>query len=650
MKSCRHFLKYPYFLICFWFAFTITADAAYIDPSVMTYAIQALAGAAIGIGTFFSLYSGRIKKTLFGDLEFEKKTMESDALEFQDPSRQEIRKIDLSGKQTDGKKKRGQSFLSGFLLSLGLSFLLCFFTPLNLYFTNIREFRFDLYAFGHWILLLFLVVFALILGGYYLLFRLNKKLYAIALVLGITAFAAFYIQSSFLNGTLPKEDGSAIDWSVYKTETIQSLILWLVSFGVAAYLAWKKRSTFHVYIRVFSSLVITALSVSLLVTAIGNNGFAKKLIISVTNENMTVMSRDQNFVILVLDAVDAHAFTEQLNGSDPEYAEYFEDFTYYPDSLAAYPYTMTAIPQIITGEWYECQTDYRSYFIDAIKNSEFLNLLREKNYVGGMYDSTDFIYDDPVMYQYENIREIPYGINTPKSFLMNEISVIFYLNAPYPLKRHRENAIYNLQNADPGNPLYYTWYDDEFYHYCREHPVTLREEKTFRYIHLEGSHPKYRLDKNLNDIRNTGSPDYNSSLEGAMTAVHYYLEDLKKAGAYDNSVILVMADHGFPDGNENNARHNPMFLVKGTDEHHPFSVSDKAMSYAYLPDIYKALLDGKTGEDIYPFETYESIRRRYLWHDYNKPEYIVEYELNGKTAEEKDGLTETGKTYSLASQ
>ena len=135
-----------------------------------------------------------------------------------------------------------------------------------------------------------------------------------------------------------------------------------------------------------------------------------------------------------------------------------------------------------------------------------------------------------------------------------------------------------------------------------------------------------------------------------MTAVHYYLEDLKKAGAYDNSVILVMADHGFPDGNENNARHNPMFLVKGTDEHHPFSVSDKAMSYAYLPDIYKALLDGKTGEDIYPFETYESIRRRYLWHDYNKPEYIVEYELNGKTAEEKDGLTETGKTYSLASQ
>jgi hypothetical protein len=114
------------------------------------------------------------------------------------------------------------------------------------------------------------------------------------------------------------------------------------------------------------------------------------------------MSSDRNFIILLLDAADVSAFSRQLETTDPEYAAYFEDFTYYPDTLSAYAYTSTAVPQIITGEWYEAQKEYRTAFIDAIRNSSFLNTLRDENYISAMYDSTDFIYDDPIMYQYEN--------------------------------------------------------------------------------------------------------------------------------------------------------------------------------------------------------------------------------------------------------
>ena len=36
--------------------------SAYIDPSVMTYAIQAIAGTAIALGTFVSVYWRKIRK------------------------------------------------------------------------------------------------------------------------------------------------------------------------------------------------------------------------------------------------------------------------------------------------------------------------------------------------------------------------------------------------------------------------------------------------------------------------------------------------------------------------------------------------------------------------------------------------------------
>lgn len=52
-------LKYTYFYICFWYLFTIPAQA-YIDPSAVTYIIQAVAGALIAIGAAFTIFRHKI--------------------------------------------------------------------------------------------------------------------------------------------------------------------------------------------------------------------------------------------------------------------------------------------------------------------------------------------------------------------------------------------------------------------------------------------------------------------------------------------------------------------------------------------------------------------------------------------------------------
>ena len=52
-----------FFGVCFSVLFSINARA-YIDPSVMTYAIQAIAGIAIAIGAAFAMYWRKAKKKI----------------------------------------------------------------------------------------------------------------------------------------------------------------------------------------------------------------------------------------------------------------------------------------------------------------------------------------------------------------------------------------------------------------------------------------------------------------------------------------------------------------------------------------------------------------------------------------------------------
>ena len=73
-----------YLLLCMMLMMTTTAHA-YIDPSVTTYAIQAIAGGAIAIGAFVTIYWRRAKKKMSKVLKIDenaKKQMEDEIVEY----------------------------------------------------------------------------------------------------------------------------------------------------------------------------------------------------------------------------------------------------------------------------------------------------------------------------------------------------------------------------------------------------------------------------------------------------------------------------------------------------------------------------------------------------------------------------------------
>lgn len=59
MKKIFKTVKFMYFFTCWWFVLTINVHA-YIDPSAVTYVIQAVAGVFIAVGALITVFRHKI--------------------------------------------------------------------------------------------------------------------------------------------------------------------------------------------------------------------------------------------------------------------------------------------------------------------------------------------------------------------------------------------------------------------------------------------------------------------------------------------------------------------------------------------------------------------------------------------------------------
>ena len=247
----------------------LTVHADYIDPSVMTYAIQAIAGIVIGLGAFFGIYWRKITKSFF-DCQ---KEQESESLVFNDPTGE---KRELAFSRNDGKTHGNgekMSILPAVFLSIAMSFMLCVYKPLQLLFENTTEFSYNFYSVIPYILILFAGIFGAELLFHFVMKLISEKAYFISLVFGMICYFAFYIQGNILVKDLPSADGGTIDWSQYTVQNMQSIILWIVSAAVCIGLAVLIRKNYGTFIRFICTVISVILCITLILIGVNNHAF-----------------------------------------------------------------------------------------------------------------------------------------------------------------------------------------------------------------------------------------------------------------------------------------------------------------------------------------------------------------------------------------
>lgn len=535
-----------------------------------------------------------------------------------------------------------KKLLPALVLSFVFTFMLFFYEPIMMYATNVDDFWFDIkIMFGP--TLLYFVLFFL---GSFIFFSLiclfnkfffkKRPIYKIVIISFFIFFFITYIQGNFLAANLPALDGSTANWNKYILEDVVYIVL-LIAIITSIVITIRKfgfdkviKTSSYISLAIFFMLLT-----SLTTTLIKPGVFKTKDIYLASSKNLNNVSKDKNLFVLLIDAVSSKEFAKIVNNSE-KYGDTFKDFTYFPDTLGAYAYTRNSIPYILSGVWYENEKEFDKYYNDAMEESKLIKVLEDNNYDINIFDN-DLLW---------NSKKVLNVVKTNKSnsmkldrFFQNEMRYVGFKYFPYFLKKYSfiENLNFNI--AKQNSKQEFKSKDQEFYKNLIKNDYNVINNKNFSFYHVDGAHVPFNLDEEMNKVR---GGTYKMKLGASLKLVNTFVNKLKENNLYDNSAIIVLADHGYGYGSPY-GRQNPTLYVKGFNEHHDMYKSDKKVSYEDLQQIYEELINGKKSNELLS-DIDNNRERRYLFYEYLKENFITEYYQTGNAWDLKT-MKKSGKEF-----
>ena len=110
----------------------------------------------------------------------------------------------------------------------------------------------------------------------------------------------------------------------------------------------------------------------------------------------------------------------------------------------------------------------------------------------------------------------------------------------------RMRKVVNMDEVDlSAQP--YTEDDRKYYEELQHYGLSIDntgQNGSFRFIHLFGSHPPYTLDRNVEPTDDPSKQNVEEQTMGAFRIVAQYIAELKRLGVYENTSIIITADHG----------------------------------------------------------------------------------------------------------
>lgn len=462
-------------------------------------------------------------------------------------------------------KQRRTAFIAA---SLMFVFTLFFLMPLDLYLNNHIEFNIGFIDIAFPLLVASICIFIALILLFPLILRCQALDVAVLLLCGATA--AFYFQVLFLNGEMrPFMDDDTdyiilnakgwINFTVFYIITFLPLFMWKGLKDSKKYktIKWEKGV-------IYASIIILGMQTAGIAASItgydmthfdGSQYFSYKKAFQLSSEG--------NICVFITDRLDVKYMDKALEDY-PELNEQLEGFTFYKNNVSTHTFTFPSITRMLTGEPYD-NSDFFAYMDKAWARRNIIDVLRENGYRSallisrsGAYGRLSHVYD-----RADNIT-VPEksGIDKKHSQIAKTtINISFSKAMPYFAK-----GIFIERTGMGFGNAFLEWPDDvllpiisvetdlNFYKHLKTAGLSIQtEHKTLSIAHLNCAHDGgYRYNQVVDTIE-LYDGDRHDSARGCFAILNEYFSQMKDLGIYDNSTIIIVADHG----TQNNIQETP---------------------------------------------------------------------------------------------
>ena len=660
---------------CAVWAATAAPAQAYVDPSVMTYTIQALAGVAVALSAVFGLVFRRTRRALLKLLNIDEnagklveprvsRIVPSGSVDSDANLRQFVAAVngvsnaaDAQVSNNGGLKWRSRLALS--LLVFGaLVFTVMIVSPFELIAGNEDSLVYGLADIWPIFIAPAVVIW---LFASFALSAFRGRVFNALLLLAAGFILASYCQVLFLNIGLPTADGADVAWSTYTKRAFVSTIVW-----VAIAVAPLVFSAFNSKRVRFASCVACAVLIfvqSAGVASVTVSSFQARAAKgnTLTEDGMLTVSPKKNTIVFVLDQYDTVIDLMPALESDPELLDEMTGFTWFQNSTAVITPTREAVPYLLNSLTPSAEHEQGGSDSNPVNKTNYLSEIYRAGYSVGVYDdlvdpSADYL--DGIAFNDVSRESIDVlGSVDVASMYKSLLSCGLLRNLPWAFKPFFwfytddiNQAMVSSTDSSTYNASNTTYATDDASFATKLHEYGLEasdngENGAFRFIHLNGAHNPYVINENEETDENATRQQ---QAIGAMNIVRDYIRQLKELGLYDDATIVITADHGrysyYNTGDETQPFLSltetsvPIMLVKpsqsASEAQEPLRTSTVPVSNDDVMPTVASEIEGVevTDGDTNMFATADENRVRYFYQlskDENGEHGIVEYEIVG---------------------
>ena len=632
------------------FASLATPAYAYVDPSVMTYTIQALAGVAVALSAVIGVAWRRLRRVVLKFLKVDEnagKTVETRVSEVDATSHPDY----AMSAPTTLREPTGGAF-DGAPLTWSKRFGIALLAMAFFMFTLFVAPSFELVD-GNTDSLFFTIrdVWALLVGSAFVIGSVialaiscaRGKAYDVLVAIVFALGVAGFVQALLLNGGLPVADGREVAWVSFSSKMIIGVIVWTTLVAVAVAVVVRAPALGRLSLATVAVVLILVQGIAI-ARPIKHAIFGTSDYV-VTKEGLFEVSGKSNVIVFVIDTVDTQEFDCVLQ-QYPDVLDGYDGFTYFRNSVGSMIPTAYGVPFLVSGQMLQGDEDYQTHLDSRFTNSTFVSDMRAQNYTVSLYadclySDKQIVGDQTVNIKATNARDID-SVGTIKILY----KVALYRNAPWVTKPafwyYTDDMNQDVLNSGSGTSgendsiTPYVLDDGAYYRELCERGLTVSDDAgsdgAFKFIHLNGAHVPFTYDEEMGQP--DGGTDMVRQTRGTFTILNEYLDDLKELGLYDDATIIVTADHGYwnsgihgsyvdkrADGLTNPI--SPICLVKPAGATGSYKVSEAPVSHIdFQPTVLQAMGgDGSAyGEGTSYFDIHENADR---------PRYFVDEIYDG---------------------